>query len=113
MTQRTINQFYAFAGWADLIPRTVGQRIIIDALVLTTNAAGTIRLRGRTEEMRHYLLAGVPLVLPYIPEDSMNDYLTGDPGVRVEMYFSVGGFVTGFVEYHLRPEVSAANTANA
>lgn len=113
MTQRTINQAYAGAGWADLIPRTVGQRIIVDALTLTTNAVGTIRLRGRTEEMRHNLIAGVPLVLPYQPQDSMNDYLTGDPGVRVEMYFSVAGVVTGFVEYHLRPNVSAANTANA
>lgn len=113
MTQRTINEFFPFAGWRDLIPRTVGQRIIIDALTLTTNAVGSIRLRGRTEEMRHYLIAGVPLVLPYQPQDSFNDYLTGDPGVRVEMYFSVGGFVTGFVEYHLRPAITAANTANA
>lgn len=113
MTQRTINQAYVGAGWADLIPRTVGQRIIVDALSLTTNAAGTVRLRGRTEQMRHYLLAGIPLVLPFVEIESLNDYLTGDPGVRVEMYFSVAGVVTGFVEYHLRPEVSAANTANA
>lgn len=113
MTQRTINQVYAGAGWQDLIARTVGQRIIIDALTLEVSTPGTVRLRARTEEMRHYLIAGVPLVLPYIPEDSMNDYLTGDSGVRVEMYFSVAGTVTGFVEYHLRPAVSAANTANA
>ena len=113
MTQRTINQTYAGAGWQDLIARTVGQQIIVDALVLTTNAAGTVRLRARTEEMRHYLLAGIPLVLPYLPDASFSDYLTGDAGVRVEMYFSAAGVVTGFVEYHLRPAITAANTANA
>lgn len=113
MSQLTINQVYAGAGWQDLIPRTVGQRIILDALTLEVSTPGTVRLRGRSEEMRHYLIAGVPLVLPYQPQESMNDYMTGDPGVRVEMYFSVAGVVTGFVEYHLRPQVSAANTANA
>lgn len=113
MTQRVINQFYTGIGWQELIPRTVGQRIIIDALSITVTVTGTIRLRGRTEEIRHYLLAGTPLVLPFVEIASLNDYLTGDNGVPVDLWFSTAGRVTGFVEYHLRPDISAANTANA
>ena len=113
MTQRVINQFYAAIGWQELIPRTVNQHIIIDALSITVTTAGTIRLRGRTEQIRHYLLAGVPLVLPPVGQESFDDYLTGDNGVPVDLWFSTPGRVTGFVEYHLRPDISAANTANA
>ena len=110
MTQLAINEVFAGAGWRDLIPRTTNQFIEIRALVLTSSANATVRLRARGEQMRHYLLAGVPLVLPFVPDKTEN-WLISDAGRRVELYSSVAATITGLVDYDLRPWVTAANNA--